>query len=258
MFVCVGSSVTFAQSLPTGSVALVNGRPLSEALLDINLRANIQRGQPDTPQIRAALVQEMIGQEVLAQEAQKLKLDQTPEARARFAQMQQNFLVSLLLENFSKTNPVTPAQVQKEYDIFLKEMAGARQYKLGVITVDDQNRAKEIIAELQRSSDAGLFGRLARTESTDPSRQDGGDLGWLLPQQMVPSVGNVVVNLANGKLSAVPIQTGSGWNVIRIEDSRAYVAPKMADIEPQLRRAAAQKAWSGHVQALRNSAKIIQ
>jgi peptidyl-prolyl cis-trans isomerase C len=247
-----------AQEVPKGSFAVVNGQALSDALLEVNVQANVQRGQPDTPELRARLAQELVGQEVLAQQAKKLKLDQTAQAQAVWAQMQQNFLTGLLLENFAQTNPVTEAQIKAEYDAFVKQMQGAKQYKLSIITVADRSRAKALIAQLQTSKDKGLFAQLASKESIDESNAKGGALDWLLPQQMLPAIGNVVVNLPAGRLSAVPIQTGGGWNVVRVDEIRDYTSPAMTEVAPQLRQAASQKALAQYVQGLRQRAKILQ
>jgi peptidyl-prolyl cis-trans isomerase C len=247
-----------AQELPKGTFATVNGQPLSESLLDINVQANIARGQADTPQLREVIEQEIIGREVLAQEAQKLKLEQTPQAQAQWQQMQQNFLANLLLQNYADKNPVTEKQIKVEYDEFLQELKGAKQYKLSLIVVPTQERAKEIIAQLRSSKDKGLFNKLAQQESIDASKADEGKLDWLLPQQMLPAVGNVVVNLSAGTVTAAPIQTRSGWNVVRVDEIRDYSPPAMADIENQLRQAAAQKQLATHIRSLQEKAKIVQ
>lgn len=250
--------IVMAQDVPEGSFALVNGQPLSDTLLDVNVQANVQRGQPDTPALRERLAGELVGQEVLAQEAMKLKLEQTPEAQATFVQMQQNFLAGLLLEHFVQTNPPSQAQIKAQYEQFLQEVAGAKQYKLSVITVADRALANDLIAQLQSSDKEGLFAELAKAESIDNSAQNGGALDWLLANQMLPAIGNVVVNLPAGRLSAVPIQTRGGWNVVRVDEIRDYTSPPMEDIEPQLTQAASQLAWAEYVQGLRDKAKIVQ
>lgn len=252
------TSMALAQGVPEGSFALVNGQPLSEALLEINVQANVQRGQTDSPQTRALLAQELIGQAVLAQQARALKLDEDPRVQAQLTQIQQSFLANLLLENFSRNNPVTEKQIEQQYDVFLKEMAGLEQYKVSIITVADSGRAKAILVELQSSKDKNLFAAIAKAESVDPSRETGGELEWLLIRQMVPSVGNVIANLETGKLSAVPIQTRSGWNVVRLDDRRVYTPPTLSQIEPQLRNAAAQNAQADYIRSLRDKASIIQ
>ncbi len=263
--VCVGvavmlmGAVTFAQDLPSGTFATVNGQPISEALLEVNIRANVARGQADTPQLRQALQNEIIGREVLAQEAQKLKLEQTAQAQAQWQQMEQNFLANLLLNHYATNNPVTEDQIKAEYQDFLDEVKGQKQYKLSLIVVPTQERAREIIAQLQKSKNATkLFAELAGAESTDPSKEQNGSLDWLLPQQMVPAVGNVVVNLSKGQITAAPLQTRLGWNVVRVDDVRDYTPPAMKDIENQLRQAAAQQQLSNYIQSLQEKAKIVR
>lgn len=250
----------FAQTsaLPTGVFATVNGEPLSDALLDVNVAANVTQGRADTPQLREVIKNELIGREVLAQEAQKLKLDQTGQAQAQMAQLQQNFLANLLLNHLNTTNPVTNAAIQAEYDAFLKNVQGAKQYQLSLIVVPTEARAKEIIADIAKNKDKGLFAQLAAEESIDASRADQGKLDWLLPEQMLPAVGNVVANLSEGRISAVPIQTRAGWNVIRVDGVRDFTPPPMADIENQLRQAATQKQLSAFIQTLQSEAKIVQ
>ena len=83
-------------------------------------------------------------------------------------------------------------------------------------------------------------------------------MDWLLANQMLPAIGNVVVNLPAGRLSAVPIQTRGGWNVVRVDEIRDYTPPAMADIEPQLRQAASQQALADYVQGLQEKATIVQ
>jgi peptidyl-prolyl cis-trans isomerase C len=256
----VASVSAFAQSaaLPPGVFATVNGQPLSDALLDVNVAANVTQGRADTPQLREVIKNELVGREVLAQEAQKLKLDQTGQAQAQMAQLQQNFLANLLLNHHNTTNPVTEAAIKAEYDAFLNNIKGAKQYQLSLIVVPTEARAKEIIIEIGKTKDKGLFAKLAADESIDASRADQGKLDWLLPEQMLPAVGNVVANLSEGRVSAVPIQTRAGWNVIRVDGIRAFTPPPMTDIESQLRQAVTQKQLSAYIQKLQSQAKIVQ
>ncbi|UOD49975.1 peptidylprolyl isomerase [Orrella daihaiensis] len=257
--VMLASTGVMAQGLPSGTFATVNGQPLSDALLDVNVRANVARGQADTPQLRQALQNELIGREVLAQEAQKLKLEQSADAQAQWQQMEQNFLANLLLNHYAANNPVTQDQIKAEYQEFLDEVKGQKQYKLSLIVVPTQERARQIIAALNKDKNpAKLFADIAAAESTDPSKDQQGALEWLLPQQMVPAVGNVVVNLGKGQITAAPLQTRMGWNVVRVDDIRDYTPPAIGEIENQLRQAAAQQQLSNYIQSLQEKAKIVR
>jgi peptidyl-prolyl cis-trans isomerase C len=247
-----------AQDLPSGTFATVNGQPLSNGLLDVNVRANIARGQADTPQLREAIENEIIGREVLAQEAQKLKLEQTAEAQSQWQQMQQNFLANLLLNHYAQKNPVTEDQIKAQYAEFLEGVKGAQQYKLSLIVVPTEARAKELITQLRATKDKNLFSKMAAEESTDPSKETSGELDWLLPQQMLPAVSNVVVNLNQGQISAAPIQTRSGWNVVRVDEVRDYTPPSLREIDSQLRQSASQSQLSNYIQSLQDKAKIVR
>jgi peptidyl-prolyl cis-trans isomerase C len=173
-------------------------------------------------------------------------------------QVQQNFMANLVLNHYNATNPVSEAQIETEYQALLKNVEGAQQYKLALIAVPTEARAKEIIAQLKATDDKDAFAKIALEESIDNSRSTEGKLDWLLPEQMLPAVGNVVANLSPGKISVVPIQTQSGWNVIRVDEVRDFTPPKLADIEGQLRQAAAQKQLAAYVQSLQTEAKIVQ
>ncbi len=261
----VGFGVMGAQALaqvppkpPAGAFATVNGKPLPEALLDVNIRANVREGRLDSPNLRLAIRGELVGREVLAQEAKKLKLDQTPEAQAQLFQVEQNLLATLLINNYNATNPVTEEQIEAEYQAFLENVEDAQQYKLSIIVVPTEARAKEITAQLRATDDKNAFATIAREESIDGSRESDGQVDWLLPEQMLPAVGNVVANLSPGKISAVPIQTESGWNVIRVDEVRDFTPPALADVKDQLRQAAAQKQLAEYVQGLQAEAKIVQ
>lgn len=247
-----------AQTLPAGSFAVVNGQAMSNILLDLNVQANVARGQPDTVQLRQALQSELIAREVLAQEAQKLKLDQIPQNKVALEQVQQEFLMRLLLDRYTQANPVTDAQIKLEYEAFKHDMKDAKQYKLSIITVATQKRAQELIAQLQKNPSKSNFNAIAQSESIDASKSKGGELDWLLVQQMLPMVSNVVVNLSKGALTNAPIQTQGGWNIIRVDDIRPYAVPPMQDILPQLTEAAAKKNLNAYIQSLISKAQIVK
>lgn len=252
------STAIQAQGLPEGTFAIINDQPLSEQLLLININANVERGVPDTPQLRDQLKKELIGQEILAQESRKLNLDKSPQVQAALQQRQQNLLANLALENHARNTPVTDAQIKAEYDNFVQNRKNEKEYKISIITVPTKARADEILAQLIKSKDSSLFAKLASAESLDQSKSNAGSLDWLLPAQIIPAVSNVVVNVPKGKLSNVPIQVNNGWSIVRVDDIRNYTPPDMKAIEPNLRQAIIQKALSAYAQDLYKNAKIVQ
>ena len=87
------------------------------------------------------------------------------------------------------------------------------------IMTDDQ--ARELVTELKARALAGEdFGDLAREYSEDiGSAQEGGELGWTSPGQMVPEFDATMQKTAIDEISD-PIRTQFGWHILQVEGRR--------------------------------------
>jgi len=209
--VCASS---VAQTKPPGAFATVNGVPVPQSLIDTNVKVNIAQGQKDSPELRQVIQDELVNREILAQESVRLGLDKTTEAQAQWAQVRQTFLVELLLNDYMARNPIPDASLKTEYERQMALMKDQQQYRLSLIVTATEDQAKAVLARLRKGE---AFAKLATEASLDPSKKDGGNVGWVLPAQILPAISNVMVNLAKGALAAAPIQTPAGWNLIKLK-----------------------------------------
>lgn len=87
--------------------------------------------------------------------------------------------------------------------------------------IRSDTQARELIELLRARIDAGeSFDELARTYSDDVSNAlNGGDLGWVLPGQMVPTFEAAMMATADGEVSP-PVQTEYGWHILTVESRR--------------------------------------
>ncbi len=87
------------------------------------------------------------------------------------------------------------------------------------IMTDDE--ARELAADLKARILAGEdFGDLAREYSEDiGSAQEGGDLGWTSPGQMVPEFEAAVQDTAVGEI-ADPVRSQFGWHILEVMERR--------------------------------------
>ena len=69
--------------------ATVNGTPLTNGLLDLNVKAALAQGQKDTPELKNALKDELINRELLTQESIRQGLDKDIDFRDQIAQLKQ-------------------------------------------------------------------------------------------------------------------------------------------------------------------------
>jgi len=83
--------------------------------------------------------------------------------------------------------------------------------------------ASELVAGLKARALAGEeFGDLAREYSEDiGSAQEGGELGWVTPGQMVPEFDQAMNATAVGEISD-PVRSQFGWHILEVEDRREH------------------------------------
>jgi peptidyl-prolyl cis-trans isomerase C len=234
------------------AVASVNGQFISKQALE-NLQKEIaqRNGGQNIPQ--QTLLEELIKQEILVQEATKKNLQNSPEVAARLETIKRSLISQAALQNFLDSQPITDADLQAEYD---KKVAGdnTTEYKARHILLKTEAEAKKIIEQLDKGA---KFENLAKKHSTEPgAKESGGDLGWFTTEQMVAPFSEAVIALEKGKYSATPIQTQFGWHVILREDSRKPSPPPFDAVKEQLRPMLQREKIQTYMETLRNQAKI--
>ncbi len=232
---------------------VVNGVPIPQSRIDAMNKELTAQGQPDTAERQQAVKDELVNREVLAQAASKRGLDKNPDIAAQMDMARQAVLVRALFEEEVKRNPITDADLQKQYDQF-KGTMGTNEYKVRHILVDKEDDAKGIIAELNKGGD---FAKLAKEKSKDPgSKDNGGDLDWGPAARYVKPFADAMQGLQKGQTTTAPVKTDFGYHVIRLDDIRALKVPEFAELKEQFRQRAQQQQIQKLVMDLRQRAKV--
>ena len=234
-------------------VAIVNGTPIPKTTFDQYAQRLGGRARTDTPEASKALVDQLVIEELLVQEANKQKLADDPEIQQQLAMIQRSLLASTVVRRMMSTNAPSEDAVKKEYETAVAAMKG-KEYKAAHILVDAEDKAKEIIAELKK--DGSKFAELAKTKSSDSSAANGGDLGWFTPSMMVPPFAQAVAKMEKGKFSEEPVQTPFGWHVILLEDTRDATPPSLDELKPQIQQMLQSKIVNDYLEKLKSGAKI--
>lgn len=244
---------TTVDKVPTGSFAVVNSVPLSNSLLEQIVKNNAAQGVKDSPELRNVIRGELIGRAVLSQEAVKIGLDKQDSSLAQLELIKQNFLAEMLLAEHLSKNPLTDEAIRKDYDRQVSVLKDAKEYKIRNIVLADETSAKAALASVRKGE---AFDKVAKEMSIDPSKASGGDLGWLLSEQLNPLIATAVVNLPKGGVTAAPIQVQNAWHIVKVEDVRNFVAPKFDDAKAQIRQALHMKQRNEYVNQIMSAAKI--
>ena len=200
---------------------------------DVLLKERLAQGGQDTPEVRNAVKEELNTRELLAREAKKVGLQNTPDVKTQMDLASQTVLVRAYVTDWVKKNPVPEAELKKEYDT-IKSQIGDKEYKVRHILVEKEDDAKAIITELQKGA---KFDELAKSRSKDPGSKDkGGDLDWNAPANFGKPFGDAMKSTPKGKFTAQPVQTQFGWHVIEVEDVRDAKVPGYDEVKPQLQQ----------------------
>jgi len=234
------------------NLAVVNGKAIPSSRADAMVKQMTSQGQPDSPQLRAAVKEELINREILMQEADKQGLGNTPEVKNQLELARQSIVLRSLIGDYLKKHPVTDAEIKAEYDKF-KAQAGDKEYHARHILVATEDEAKAIIAKLKAGT---KFEDLAKQSKDTGSAANGGDLDWATPASFVKPFSDAMVALKKGDITETPVKTQFGYHVIKLEDVRPAKVPTLEEVRPQIAEALQQKKLAAYQEELRKKAKI--
>ena len=241
------------------AAAVVNGISIPQERVDLRVKAVAAQGQPDSPELRKSIRDDLINIEILSQEAGKKNLDKQPETIQLLELAKQQVLVSAFVQDYVKSHPISEKDLTEGYDN-LKKNLGDKEYNVRHILVEKESEAKSIEAKLKKGGKDGNFDKLAKANSKDAgSKEHGGDLGWVpvgnIPNTYVKPFGDALMNLTKGQISE-PVQSQFGWHIIKLEDVRDLKLPSYEEIKPQLTQRMQQQAVQKLITELRAKAKI--
>ncbi|WP_317204084.1 peptidyl-prolyl cis-trans isomerase [Janthinobacterium sp.] len=234
------------------NIATVNGKPITSARLDQLVKQVVAQGkQTDSPQLREAIKRDLIGREVLIQEADKQGFGTRADVKAQIENTRQSIIINAMLAEHIKKNPVKDADIKAEYDKY-KAQAGDKEYHARHILVATEAEAKDIITKLKAG---GKFEELAKV-SKDSSAANGGDLDWANAGAYVKPFSDAMVALKNGQITETPVKTQFGFHVIKLEESRPAKIPSFDEVKGQIGEALQQKKVAAFREELLKKAKI--
>lgn len=246
-------------------VATVNGKPIKQSTLDMAVRQATAQGNPDSPQLRDALRNQLIARELFVQEAAKQNLDKDAEVIAVAEEAKRTAMVQKYLRGQVKPNPVTEEQAKAHYDQ-MKSNLGAKEFKLRVIMLPNDQRAKEVHAQIAKGKD---FAEMARQWSLAPSSSRGGELEWVSfktpakegqTQGLPLPLAQAVEKMQKGKFSE-PLAVADRWWIVKLDDVRNTNVPPFeqtkANITRMLQQREVERVTNELAAKLAKDAKIV-
>jgi len=235
-------------------VATVNGTPISRDFYEFYIKG-ITGGKASadlTPQQRSLALDNLIRARLVAEEAAKQGLDRSGDTVYLLELTRLNVLQQAVQERYLKDRKPTEQELRAEYETQIAT-SPKTEYHARHILVATEPFAQKVIDRLDKGE---KFDALAKSESMDSSKSNGGDLGWFTANRMVPEFSGAVVALKPGEYTHKPVQTQFGWHVIQLLETRELTPPPYDQVRQRLEQMVQAKKFRLYTDELMHSAKI--
>ena len=159
----IGTTLSASVLAAGNTFVTVNGTAVSQNMADVFINEQKAQGAPDSAELKNAVREELVRRELLMQEAKKSGVDKKADVAAQAEAMRQSVIIRAYVQEFTKKNPISDAQLKSQYDA-IKAQLGDTEYKSRHILVKEEAEAVAVIENLKKGA---KFEELAK-QSIDP------------------------------------------------------------------------------------------
>jgi peptidyl-prolyl cis-trans isomerase C len=251
---CQQKGAGAASSDTSAPVAVVNGIPISRDFFDFYVKTLSGGKSPSdlTKEQREVALDNLVRAELVAQQADKDGITADKNTQHMIELTRLNVLQQTVSERYLKDRRPTEQELRAEYENQIAALPHT-EYHARHILVATEAYANKLIEQLEKGAN---FAELAKRESMDSSKDNGGDVGWFTPDHMVKPFSDAVVALKPGEYTKKPVQTEFGWHIIRLEETRDLAAPSFDNVRQRLEQFVQNKKFRAYTDELMKNAKV--
>lgn len=237
----------------------VNGAKITSGQLDQWVSVVVSGGGKDTPELRQALLNELIVQEAITQDVKKTGLLTKGDNAFKLKLAEKNAVVEIWFSQYFTSHPLTDSDIRTEYEkqvAMSKDPKNAKEYQLSQIVVASEADGNQILTQLKSGAS---FAALAKEKSLDKaSAANGGLLGWALPTQLASPLNDLVPTLAKGGVASKPIQIGIVWHIVKVDDIKPFVMPSFDQAKDNIAKGMVEQRRQEAIKQLMQNVKIAK
>jgi peptidyl-prolyl cis-trans isomerase C len=207
---------------------------------------------------RREFLQKLIERELLLQEGVKKGFGKDEEILRKVEQFKQGLIIEALTEKLcAGKDEVSDKEVEAYYKGNKGKFSLGERVRVRHIMVKTMSEAQEIKDRLNRGED---FIALAKQYSIWPTKQQGGDLGYITRGMVDKSFADAAFALKRrGEISGI-VKTKLGFHIIRLEDRLGPHQLTLAEVREEIRKflrdKKRQEILAAHLKGLREGAQI--
>ena len=247
--------IAFSNLSHAATIASVNGKVITDDDLKSQI-SNLPEAQKQNilkdQGARNQVVQSMIEQELMVQDAVSKKIEDSKEYKEAVNNFKKQALVNLLVQK--QLAPKVTDAGAKEYFNKNKGRYPSDQVKVQHILASSEKEALEILSEVKKPG--ADFQKIAETRSKDPSAKNNrGDVGYFTRDMYDQAFSDASFGTKTGDIVG-PVKTSFGYHIIKVIDHKAGRVPDYVEIEQKVRTDLQRDLLQKYVSDLRKKAKI--
>lgn len=235
--------------------ARVNGKAITDNQMKAalgGLNEGQRQGVLKDENTRRQIVNSLVEQELVGQEAERQKLDEDSSVREGLEAVRKQYLGTVYLEKKLKEQ-LTDKAARKYYDAN-KDRYSTDVVRAHHVLLATEEEAKAVLAEVQK--DGVDFQQVAEKKSKDPSaKTNRGDLGFFGRDRMVPEFTSAAFAAKAGEIVG-PVKTSYGYHIIKVVEKKLGKALPWEDVEMRVKNDYRNQLVKNLVGDLRKSAKV--
>jgi hypothetical protein len=164
-------------------------------------------------------VEKWVDRELLYREAKRLGLDKAEELQWELELVEKEYVIQKLLERiYAKKIQITEEEILSYYeqnqDLFRVD---EEEVKILHLLTKEREEAREALKEIQAGKD---FSDVAREHSIGLFHDQGGQMGYIKREDVIPEIGRIAFYLTPGSVSSI-IKSNHGYHIIKVIKKRS-------------------------------------
>ncbi|MDR0555897.1 MAG: peptidylprolyl isomerase [Holosporaceae bacterium] len=236
-------------------VLRINGKEFrrSQILADMqNIPPQYVQGM-SSEQLFKILVEQKLNSHLLVEQGKKARVVDRREFIDRLEGLRDSLIaeVYVMMEIGPKTE--NEASLRARYTRYLVEFKKGKEFRVRHIMVASEEAAKGVLSALDKGES---FEKLAKEKSLAPSKDKGGDEGYVPVDAMPPQLKDKIILLKEREWTKDALELGGSWHLFYVENIRETTPQKYDEAVPMLKRMVMQEEMAKLIERLQKVAKI--
>ena len=197
-----------------------------------SLPPQLTQGVPDD-KLFAMCLDQLISSYLMVEQAKKAGMDKTKDFTEHLENMKNDLLARMFLMKEVAPKAENDSALRARYTKYLVEFKKIKETQVYHIMLSSEDEAKAVIERLNKGED---FGKVAKEKSLAPSKEKGGEEGYIAISILPSPIKEKLEALKKGEYTKEALKTDNGYHVFKLGDSRDTSPQKFEEIKDSLKQ----------------------